>query len=272
MITGNKEFLNVILVSCLQRKTMKNYHSRKSSNQRPIEQYNSLSLTFRENYILSNENTNEAEESFMKQCKEKQHQKLAFLRKYLTQRNLIVIIALFMALCIVIIGMNRYISSESKTTKIGFEDIGELATQSAYCTEVNVTDASRELFGHEIPFTHSKYIYSYDVIIKAGFDFSEITWELTNNSIEVNLPEAQVLSCDIDMESFKIYHEEESIYRQISLEENNDALKSLKQTAQDNAIANGLLDNARSNVEIILTGFFSSVYNLEEYEINFTDK
>lgn len=32
--------------------------------------------------------------------------------------------------------------SESKTTKIGFEDIGEMATQSAYCTEVNVTEDS----------------------------------------------------------------------------------------------------------------------------------
>ena len=36
-------------------------------------------------------------------------------------------------------GMKALLSSESKTTKIGFENIGELATQSAYCTQVNVT-------------------------------------------------------------------------------------------------------------------------------------
>lgn len=41
--------------------------------------------------------------------------------------------------------------TDSETAKIGFEDIGELATQSAYCTEVNVTEAARELFGVEIP-------------------------------------------------------------------------------------------------------------------------
>ena len=61
--------------------------------------------------------------------------------------------------------------SESRPVKLGFEEIGELATQAAYCTEINVTDASRELFGLKIPFTQSKYIYSYDVVIKAGIDF-----------------------------------------------------------------------------------------------------
>ena len=64
-------------------------------------------------------------------------------------------------------------TTESKSTKFGFKDIGELATQSAYVTEVNVTEDARELFGLEIPFTQSKTIFSYDVVVKAGIDFSE---------------------------------------------------------------------------------------------------
>ena len=53
-------------------------------------------------------------------------------------------------------GMKALLSSESKTTKIGFENIGELATQSAYCTQVNVTDASREFNGVTITFTQDR--------------------------------------------------------------------------------------------------------------------
>ena len=60
----------------------------------------------------------------------------------------------------VIIGVKKGVFSESQTTKIGFENIGELATQSSYCTQVNVTDSSKKLFGADIPFTNSKYIYS----------------------------------------------------------------------------------------------------------------
>ena len=155
---------------------------------------------------------------------------------------------------------------------MGFEDIGELATQTAYCTELNVTEAARELFGMTIPFTQSKYIYSYDIQIKAGLDFEEIEWEVNGSTIEVRLPETKILSSEIDLDSFKVYLEDESIYREITLEENNEALKSMKQSAEDDAVANGLLENARSNAETILTGFFGNVYDMDEYEIVFKDK
>ena len=68
------------------------------------------------------------------------------------------------------VGVRSVLVSGNKLTRLGFEDIGELATQAAYCTEVNVTEAAREFYGITIPFTQSKYIYSYNVEIQAGFD------------------------------------------------------------------------------------------------------
>ena len=135
-----------------------------------------------------------------------------------------------------------------------------------------MTEAARELFGLTIPFTESKYIYSYDIEIKAGFDFEEIEWEEKGNTIEVRLPEAEILSSEIDLDSFKIYHEDESIFREITMSENNEALKSMKENAEKDAVENGLLENARSNAEEILTGFFGNVYDMDEYEIVFKDK
>ncbi|MCF0149089.1 MAG: DUF4230 domain-containing protein, partial [Clostridium sp.] len=170
------------------------------------------------------------------------------------------------------IGLKTYISYDSKTQKIGFEDMGELATQTAYCTEISVTDESRELFGITIPFTQSKMIYSYDIVIKAGFNFEEIEWEENETSIEVKLPEAKILSSEINLDSFKVYHENESIFTKITMKENNENMKGLKQNAEKNAIANGLLENARTNVETILTGFFGKGYDLDNYEIIFKDK
>ena len=194
-----------------------------------------------------------------------------FFKLYLTQKA-VKIILIIAVIVILFIGVSRYFLTESRTTKLGFEDIGELATQTAYCTEVNVTEAARELFGMTIPFTQSKYIYSYDIQIKAGLDFEEIEWEVNGSTIEVRLPETKILSSEIDLDSFKVYLEDESIYREITLEENNEALKSMKQSAEDDAVANGLLENARSNAETILTGFFGNVYDMDEYEIVFKDK
>ena len=41
--------------------------------------------------------------------------------------------------------------------------------------------------------------------------------------------------------------------------------------AEEDAISNGLLDNARANAELVLTGFFAGAYDLEEYTITFVD-
>lgn len=185
----------------------------------------------------------------------------------------IVLIALVVVLAITVVGLGFKVShtTESKTTKLGFEDIGEFATQSAYCTEVSATANARKLFGHNLPFTQSNIVFSYDVVIKAGYDFSAITWDVHDTTITVKLPEVKVLSCKVKEDSFKKYVEDESIFTPFTLDDNNNAMKALKETAQTDAIANGLYENARSNAETMLTTFFSSAYDMDQYTIEFQD-
>ena len=185
----------------------------------------------------------------------------------------IVLIALVVVLAITVVGLGFKVShmTESKTTKLGFEDIGEFATQSAYCTEVSATANARKLFGHNLPFTQSNIVFSYDVVIKAGYDFSAITWDVHDTTITVKLPEVKVLSCEVKEDSFKKYVEDESIFTPFTLDDNNNAMKALKGTAQTDAIANGLYENARSNAETMLTTFFSSAYDMDQYTIEFQD-
>lgn len=185
----------------------------------------------------------------------------------------IVLIALVVVLAIAVVGLGFKVShtTESKTTKLGFEDIGEFATQSAYCTEISSTTNARKLFGHNLPFTQSNIVFSYDVVIKAGYDFSAITWDVHDTTITVKLPEVKVLSCEVKEDSFKKYVEDESIFTPFTLDDNNNAMKALKETAQTDAIANGLYENARSNAETMLTTFFSSAYDMDQYTIEFQD-
>ena len=185
----------------------------------------------------------------------------------------IVLIALVIILAIAVVGLGFKVThtTESKTTKLGFEDIGEFATQSAYCTEVSATANARKLFGHNLPFTQSNIVFSYDVVIKAGYDFSAITWDVHDTTITVKLPEVKVLSCEVKEDSFKKYVEDESIFTPFTLDDNNNAMKALKETAQTDAIANGLYENARSNAETMLTTFFSSAYDMDQYTIEFQD-
>lgn len=152
---------------------------------------------------------------------------------------------------------------ESKMTKLGFEDIGELATQEMIGTVVHTEKTAQSLFGMEIPFTQSQYIYSYDFDIKAGYDFSYIKYEIKddeeNKEILIYLPEAKILSTEILTDSFEVYYEKESIFKRITLSDNNTALKDMKKLAEDNAVSNGIYEKAKSNAEIILKAFFHNI-------------
>ena len=162
---------------------------------------------------------------------------------------------------------------ESKMTKFGFEDIGELATQEMIGTVVHTEKTVQSLFGMEIPFTQSQYIYSYDFDIKAGYDFSYIKYEIKddeeNKEILIYLPEAKILSTEILTDSFEVYYEKESIFKRITLSDNNIALKDMKKLAEDNAVSNGIYEKAKSNAEIILKAFFAQYYDLNVYTITF---
>ena len=194
-----------------------------------------------------------------------------FLTKIIKSKVIVGVIILGVTV-LLFIAVKETILSSRKTTKIGFEDIGELATQSAYCTQINVTDKSKDIFGVKIPLTQTKYIYSYDILIKAGFDFNDIDWNERGTNIEVTIPKSKILSSDIDLDSFEIYHEDESIFTKITMSENNDVLKDLKKNAEEDAIKSGILDNAVENAKTMLTAFFGNVYNLEEYKIIFKEK
>lgn len=165
--------------------------------------------------------------------------------------------------------VTSHLTTEAKTTKIGFEDIGELDTQVAYCTVVDVIDDPREIFGVEVPFTKSKYIYSYDVVVKAGLDFEKMDWKETGGKIKVKMPEVYVTDSYIDEKSGRIYHEEESIFSPITLEEQMLARAELVETGVNDAIANGLYDKAKENAEKMLASFFKQHDEYKDKEIVF---
>ncbi len=189
----------------------------------------------------------------------------------LSKAKLAIGAAILVALAVdLTLGLSSIFSHEEKPTKLGFEDIGELATQAAYTTIVEDTDVSRELFGVSIPFTQSKLIYSYDVVVKAGLDFDQVKWTVSENKIKVEMPEIRILSSEIQFDSFQTYYENESIFRPVKIDENNQAIQEMVKKAETTAVENGLLENARENAEMMIKGFIYQNFDSQEYQISFT--
>ena len=202
------------------------------------------------------------------------------LQKVLDIKFIIAVIIIIL-LCSVLVytrkeAKSNYVSDE-KITEIGFENIGELATQSVTTTTVRVETKDLKLFNVSIPLTQSKYIYTYNTTIKAGINFSDVKWQLgdtddTSHNIYVDIPEVKTLSADIDLDSFKVLHEENNIFSPITLTEHNDSLIQLRENALSDAINSGLYDRALDNAKTILTSFISQVYPSNEYSIIFSER
>lgn len=94
----------------------------------------------------------------------------------------------------------------SRIINLRMEDIGELVTQAAYFTNVQFISDSREIFGITVPFTQSRYVFSYDGVIRAGIDFSDIRYSISteNKTITVHMPKAYIMSTTVAEDSLEV--------------------------------------------------------------------
>ena len=149
--------------------------------------------------------------------------------------------------------------------------MGELVTQAGYFTNVQSNTSTRQLFGMDIPFTTSKYIYSYDGVVKAGLDFAKLEVQVddANRTVAVKMPAIEILDVNIDNDSLKIYDESQSIFTPLHISDVNEAQIELKKQVEQTAIDNGILEEAEKNAKTIISGFLSGTMDLKNYTVTF---
>lgn len=160
---------------------------------------------------------------------------------------------------------------ESDSKEFHLENIGELATQAGFFTDVQKIQDYKELFGKQVPLTQSQYIYSYDGVIKAGIDFAQVEVSVDDDShcITVRMPEPEIFDVKVDEKSLKIYDEKSSIFTPLKLDDISKSRIQLEENVKEKAIENGILTSAKANAKMLLSGFMSAYYDMSEYAIVF---
>ena len=160
-----------------------------------------------------------------------------------------------------------------ETIRSGMTDIGELATEEYWFTQVETFDKSKtaQLFSitFDVPLTRTKFVYSYDGVIKAGIDFTktEVEKDELKRLITITLPKAYILSSEIDYDSFQLYDEKTSIFNPLSVKDVSDTNREMICSAEKDAIAKGVLDRADKNAEKLVKNFLRGGYDLRGYAI-----
>ena len=164
-------------------------------------------------------------------------------------------------------------TAEAETSGITSSDverrltaIGELATYEQTYSGCKEGVDTRKIAGWSIPLTTNSIDISYSGTLKVGFDIEDIEYAVEDEEMKIiiKLPEAQVLSNEIDEENM-ICNEHNNILNPISTELMPEYLAEIKEEELEAAVEAGIYDKARSHMEMILIETFSELkdYTLE---------
>ena len=164
------------------------------------------------------------------------------------------------------------ITLSGETIQSGLREIGKLCTAEYDFTHVETFESQKDLFGLKIPGTKASYVYSYDGTIMAGVDFTRISVEKDDARmrITIHFPKVEIISSEIDMDSFTLYGEKKSIFNPFEVEDFALTQSDMIRMELEKAVEDGILDRAAENAEQILINFLTGTFDLDRYEIRVT--
>ena len=144
--------------------------------------------------------------------------------------------------------------------------ISELASVTYSYTNMAQFRNSSEFYGMTVPFTTKSFILTYDGVIKAGVDLSAAEVRVSGTAVTVKLPEAAILSHEIDEDSVEVFDEKTSIFNPFTVEDMAAFQADQKQAMEAKALDKGLLteaaEKAKISVEALLTAALPEGYTL----------
>ena len=144
--------------------------------------------------------------------------------------------------------------------------ISELASVTYSYPNMAQFKNSSEFYGMTVPFTTKSFILTYDGVIKAGVDLSAAEVRVSGTAVTVKLPEAAILSHEIDEDSVEVFDEKTSIFNPFTVEDMAAFQADQKQAMEAKALDKGLLteaaEKAKISVEALLSAALPEGYTL----------
>lgn len=136
-------------------------------------------------------------------------------------------------------------------------EVSELAVVDYRYTNMAQFENGSDFYGVRLPFTTKRFILTYDGEIKAGVNLERARVEAGENAVTVLLPEAEILSHEMDPDSVEIFDERASIFNPFTVEDFAAFQAEQKEAMEQKALESGLLEEAaakaQSSVRLLLS-------------------
>jgi Flp pilus assembly protein TadG len=159
---------------------------------------------------------------------------------------------------------------DTEVIEEGLTNMGFLITSKYYFTDTTTTSKVTSIGSITLGFTKANMIVKYSGYVPAGIDFTKITVTVDddNKTIAVTIPEAELQDVIIDHDSFELLDEDKNIFNKFQVSDLNDSLIELEESNLKRAKELGILEEANSNAELIITNFVNSITDGTGYKLN----
>lgn len=131
------------------------------------------------------------------------------------------------------------------------------ATQN-YSIVEKASDVNRLFDLIDIPFTDNSFWYRYNGTIKAGVNLEDASYTTSGDTITISLPAPAIIANDPDMETSGVLEERNNVLNPIHVSDVDEFQRSCEQKSQENAVNDGIFDEARTNAETNIRNMFNA--------------
>ena len=231
-----------------------------------------------EEKITEETKTKEIKTEKMKEEKKTYNSKLLDSLNVLSM--IMIIIMFFLISFIIGIKANDSFMHKAYVQEIGFKNVGELVTQTAYIRVFEDSSKDRTLSeilsflpNVPLPFTKSRLIISSLVEVDAAINFEEIkinNIDDENKTISLIIPHARIYKQPTLIVHSEVIHlDSESIFSNINEEERKKIQEDMIVKAENEAISNGLLEKADDHGKRLIESFIKENERYKGYEIKY---
>ena len=147
-----------------------------------------------------------------------------------------------------------------------------ISVEMPYCVVERMTKKSRFFNLFDIPFSESGYWMKFVGTIEAGVDMSKATMDPVNEgdkTLTIHLPEPETFGNDADLKESGPLEgtEHESVINQLSTADTIAFEAECKAKGKEEAMSQGLIDDAKESTEKNLRSVFYSAYG-DKYTVN----
>lgn len=178
----------------------------------------------------------------------------------------LIVVILLLAGCI---AGGSYYMKQRAAQKVDADSIqSKLVNASELTSQKMIYNGVIESESGTIPFlTKETFLMTYKAVIRAGFDVSKTEINVTDDKVEVTLPDMEIQEVTIDPDEIKTYNTSLTLIKPDGKDELKQALVEAESNAKEEAAKAGLLEAAAENAESVIKGLLSGAVGDREIVI-----